>query len=266
MTVARVLVLRPRAPGLRTAARLASFGLEAVTAPILRIEPTDAPMPEGPFNAIGVTSAAALHRVGRLPQAMKALPLLAVGERTALLAREAGFAHVHAADGERHSLAALARNLFGGQVLGGQVLGGQVFGGEVSGGKPRPRLLLALGHDHKPDTPALLAAAGIEPVPWIVYAARAAQALPEPARAALAEGTVDAVVHYSRRSAATACDLVAAAGLWPAFAALAHYALSDDVAAPLKDLGVARVLVAERPHEDALLALFTGIDRPQGSP
>lgn len=246
MTTARVLVLRPKAPGQRTAARLSALGVEAVAAPVLRIEPTDTPMPEGPFDALGVTSAAALHRMGRLPRAMKELPLLAVGERTALLAREAGFAHVHAAEGERHSLAALARLLFGGRT--------------------GARLLLALGQDHKPDTPALLAGAGVEPVPWIVYAARAAETLPEPARAALEAGAVDAAVHYSRRSAATACDLVAAAGLWPAFAALTHYALSDDVAAALKERGATRVLVAGRPHEDALLALFTAIDHPQGSP
>lgn len=243
---ARVLVLRPQAAGLRTAARLAALGLECVRAPILRIEPTGAPVPDGPFDAVCVTSAAALHRMAHLPDALKALPLLAVGERTALLAREAGFAHVHAADGERHSLAALARQLFAGRA--------------------GARLLLALGQDHKPDTPALLRGAGVEPVPWIAYEARAADVLPEAARAVLASGTLDAVVHYSRRSATIACDLVMRAGLWPAFAGCAHYALSDDVAAPLRERGAATVLVAERPHEDALLALFTAIDRAQGSP
>lgn len=247
---ARVLVLRPQAAGLRTAARLAVRGIEAVAAPVLRIEPTDEAMPEGPFDAVCVTSAAALHRVGSLPAAMKELPLLAVGERTALLAREAGFVRVHAADGERHSLAALARQLFAGRAA------------ELR----RVRMLLALGRDHKPDTPALLAGAGVEPVPWIAYAARAAETLPEKARAALSSGTVDAAVHYSRRSAAIACDLVERAGLWPVFAALTHYVLSEDVAAPLRERGAARVVAAGRPHEDALLALFTGIDRPQGSP
>lgn len=230
---ARVLVLRPKAAGLRTAARLAALGFEAVTAPILRIEPLDAPLPEGPFDAIGVTSAAALHRLGRLPAAMKRLPVLAVGERTAFMAAEAGFVHVHAADGERHSMAALARRLFG--------------------GRERTRLLLALGHDHKPDTAALLRAAGAEAVEWVVYEAKAADALPDAARDALREGTLDAVVHYSRRSAAVACELAERAGLWPAFAGLAHGVLSEDVAAPLAGRGVARLFPAARPEEEALL-------------
>lgn len=242
----RVLVLRPHTPGLRTAERLATQGLEAVTAPILRIEPTNTPMPAGPFDAVCVTSAAALHRVGDLPASMKSLPLLAVGERTASLAREAGFTDVYAGEGERHSLAALAQRLFGADSS--------------------VRLLLALGQEHKHDTPLLLRSAGVEPVPWIVYAATAVDTLPERAREALETGTLDAVVHYSRRSAVVACELVTRAGLWPRFTALVHCTLSDDVAVPLQERGVARILVANRPHEDALLALFTGIDRPQGSP
>ncbi|MFT0891082.1 uroporphyrinogen-III synthase [Pseudochelatococcus sp. G4_1912] len=242
----RVLVMRPKSAGLRTAARLAAIGCEAVTAPILHIEPTEMSVPAGPFDAVSVTSAAALYRVAQLPNAMKALPLLAVGERTALLAQEAGFTDVHAAEGERHSLAALARQLFAGRA--------------------RARLLLALGRDHKADTVALLEDAGIEPVTWIVYAAQAFETLPENAHMAIEAGQIDVVLHYSRRSATIACALVEQAGLWPAFARLTHCVLSKDVAAPLIERGVKSILTADRPHEDAMLTLFTTIGRSQGSP
>ncbi|MFD2249029.1 uroporphyrinogen-III synthase [Pseudochelatococcus lubricantis] len=242
----RVLVLRPKAAGLRTAARLATLGHAAVAAPVMAIARTHAPPPEGPFDALAVTSAASLPAMSELPEAMKALPVLAVGEQTALLARAGGFGRVHAADGERHSLARLAGRLFA----------------TGSG----TRVLLALGRDHKADTEALLRAAGVDPVAWIVYAAQAKAELPEAARGALAGGQIDAVLHYSRRSAAIAIDLVDRAGLWPAFAPLPHLALSEDVAAPLRERGVPRLLVAGQPHEEALLALLSGIDLKQGSP
>ncbi|MBB3808820.1 uroporphyrinogen-III synthase [Pseudochelatococcus contaminans] len=253
----RVLILRPKAPGLRTASRLAALGVEGIAAPVVRIEAVDEPMPDGPFDAIGITSAAALYRLASLPDAMKALPVLAVGERTALMAREAGFGHIHAADGERHSMAAMARHFFARH---------QHLAHQAMPRAGRARLLLALGADHKHDTPALLAAAGVDVAPWIVYAARAAEALPDIAQAGLRDGTIDAAMHYSRRSAMIAAELAAQAGLWPIFAALKHYVLSEDVAAPLRERGVTRIFVAERPHEDALLALFSGIDRRQGSP
>ncbi|MGI6244827.1 MAG: uroporphyrinogen-III synthase [Pseudochelatococcus sp.] len=242
----RVLVLRPQAAGLRTAARLAALGHVPLAAPVMSIAATGAPPPAGPFDALAVTSAAALPALVQLPDDMRDLPLLAVGERTALLARADGFARVHAADGERHSLARLARRLFA-----------------SAGGA---RLLLALGRDHKADTTELLRGAGVDPVEWIVYAAQAKPELPEAARRALSDGQVDAVLHYSRRSAAIAMDLVARAGLWEAFAPLPHAVLSEDVAAPLHERGVARVLTADRPHEDALLALLPVIDLRQGSP
>jgi uroporphyrinogen-III synthase len=80
--------------------------------------------------------------------------------------------------------------------------------------------------------------------------------LPEPAREALAGGDLDAVLHYSRRSAETALTLVTAAGLHADFAVLRHLCLSDDVAEGLSALSGATVKVADRPDEDALLALL----------
>jgi len=86
-----------------------------------------------------------------------------------------------------------------------------------------------------------------------------AEGKPEPALSlATALGTeppaLDAVLHYSRRSADTALGLARGAGRSGAFAALKHYCLSDDVAASLVAAGLRPYFTAARPDEEALLA------------
>lgn len=238
----RLLVLRPREAGERTARRLVELGHEALLSPVMQVRPTGAAMPAGPFDVISATSAAAFSHPVDMPDSLLALPFLAVGERTALAAKQCGFTQVHAAEGERHSLAALARSL--------------LRKGALPSAEPEPRLLLLLGRDHKDDTPALLEAAGVRPVPWIVYAAEAEAALSQEAVAALLAGQVDAVLHYSRRSATLALQLVADTPSFPLFRQLPQFCLSEDVAQPLRGAGIVKVEIAAWPHEDALLALL----------
>ena len=65
---------------------------------------------------------------------------------------------------------------------------------------------------------------------------------------------LDAALHYSRRSAEAALDLVRAAALTEPFRAIRHYCLSDDVAGPLAAAGCMIHFVPARPREDDLLA------------
>jgi uroporphyrinogen-III synthase len=226
----RVLVLRPRAAGERTAARLRARGYEAVLAPVTAIAPLDTPPPAGPFAAVLVTSPSAF--AAPIPDGLKELPLLAVGGRTAEVARARGFRDVESAGGDRNALAALAARRL-----------------------PRgARLLLVQGRDHKEDTAPLLAAAGLTPVPWIAYAAERLPRLPDPAVAALDEGRIDIVLHYSRRSAETALALAEAAGVARPFLASVQVCLSPDVAEPLVRAGAVRIVTAAEPQEDALFA------------
>ncbi|MDJ1159785.1 uroporphyrinogen-III synthase [Chelatococcus sp. SYSU_G07232] len=241
----RVLVLRPLADAERTAARLAARGHEAVCAPVLAVRRTEAEPPSGPFDALVLTSANALVAVDALPQAHRCLPVLAVGRRTGKAAQDAGFAPVHCAEGDRLSLARLAAGLL----------------------RPGSRLLMALGRDHKEDTLPLLTAAGFAPVPWIAYAAEAAPALPAAGRHALAGGRVEAVLHYSRRSAAIGLALARAARLEEPFLACDHVCLSQDVAEPLARAGAQHIVVAAVPDEDCLLAALDGLAaRTSGAP
>jgi uroporphyrinogen-III synthase len=89
----------------------------------------------------------------------------------------------------------------------------------------------------------------------VVYRAVAAERLPTELTQALS-ARLDGALHYSRRSAATLLALAETAGALNALLNLAHYCLSDEVAAPLRRAGAARVSVAPRPDEAALIGLL----------
>ncbi|MBX3540364.1 MAG: uroporphyrinogen-III synthase [Chelatococcus sp.] len=226
----RILVFRPKSAAERTAARLAVLGHEAVLAPATRIVPLDTPRPEGSFAAIVVGSANSF--VIAADDAIRDVPVIAVGERTAEVARARGFTDVESADGDRIAMAALARRRF------------------PAGG----RALVLQGRDHKADTMALLADAGLTPVSWIVYAAAPVESLTSEAVEALRMERIGAVLHYSRRSAEVALALVDRDGLGRPFFAARQVCLSLDVAEPLRRAGARHIVVATAPREEALFA------------
>jgi uroporphyrinogen-III synthase len=228
----RVLVTRPQADAERTAIRLAALGHDSVVAPVLSIERTGHAAPPGPFDALIVTSVNAVPALSELEG--RALPVFAVGDRTAAAVATAGFADVYAADGEATALAALIA-----QKL-----------------RPGAHLLHVAGRDRKPEPGVSLRTAGFQIEAWTVYAAHAAKRLPDAARVALQELWLDTALHYSRRSVTILLDLVRASGLVRPFLALEHLCLSSDVAAPLREAGAQRIIAAERPNEEALLAKF----------
>jgi uroporphyrinogen-III synthase len=75
-------------------------------------------------------------------------------------------------------------------------------------------------------------------------------------RAALAAGTVDAVLHYSARTAAAFLAAVTMADVRDLSIQIRHLCLSAQVAAPLAAAGAKTVEVAGEPSEQALLALI----------
>ena len=112
--IVRLLVTRPEPDAERTAAGLRTRGHIVLVAPLLRIETVEnAEIGPGPFAAILVTSANAApaivtHR--RFAQ-LRALPVFAVGDRSAQAMRALGFADVTSANGEVGDLAALDHQL-----------------------------------------------------------------------------------------------------------------------------------------------------------
>lgn len=223
----RVWVARPEPGATRTGAALAALGHAPLVAPVLAVRPTGERPPGGPFDALLLTSANAVPALRDIPS----LPVFAVGPRTAALAREAGLGPVHAGPGDAAGLASLVS-----QIL-----------------PPGARLLHAAGAERKPEPAATLAAAGFRVATCVAYAAEALPALPEPVGRALAGENLDAVLHYSRRSAAIVLALSEGAGHGGAFRRLRHYCLSADVAAPLEAAGVPVHFVAAHPREADLL-------------
>jgi uroporphyrinogen-III synthase len=227
----RVLVLRAEAQAKASAVRLEAAGYAPIVAPVLSVEATGAPPPAGAFAAVLVTSANAAPALLSHKQTADR-PIFAVGRRTAAMLETMGCSPMLSAP----DAASVAR---------------------LVGERLAPaRLLLIAGRDRKSEPEALLGKLGFEVVVWEAYDAVAVTSFPETGRTALAGGGLDAVLHYSRRSAETALALVRSAGLQAEFAAVRHLCLSDDVAEGLSGLTGATVKVADRPDEDALLALL----------
>lgn len=237
-----VLLTRPRGQAEATARRLAAIGHEALVAPLTTIAISDAPPPEGPFDAVLLTSANALPALSRVRDRFVGAPILAVGTRTAEAARSAGFDGVADAGGDARALVDLVTALLPG------------------GG----RLLHATGRDRKAEPARSLAARGYEVSTWECYEARAVLKLPPEAAEALGAGRVDAVLHYSRRSAASFRDLCGQAGLAERAAAPLHFCLSADVAEGLGGAGFRR-RIAAWPDEAALLRLLSDAAAEAGS-
>ena len=225
-----VLLTRPEDDAARTAQALTARGHTVLVAPLMRMETINGEL-GGPFAAVLLTSANAARAFTPRGRAeLTRLPAFAVGVRTAQAAREAGFTQVESADG---ALADLVRL--------------------VNARRPVGRLLYLAGEDRAGDLAGDLAAHGIMVETSVIYRTVPVEALPEDAVRALAAGRIDAVLHYSRRSALTLLHLAGKAGLLNATLNLAHYCLSDDVAAVLRESGAGQVVAAAVPTEAALL-------------
>jgi uroporphyrinogen-III synthase len=230
----RVLVTRPEPDASRTAAKLKSLGHVSIVDPVLAVDLLPATRPAGKFAAVAVTSATAVRAAQQNVDLdpLHALPLFAVGGRTAAVAREAGFSRVQDAAGDAPALARLVSTSLA----------------------PGARVLHLAGEDRAHDLGPLLADAKIEVEVLVLYRMLRAEGLTT-SLSALSAGDVDAALHYSTRSAEAFVALVDQAGLSDAVKNLRHLCLSQAVAAPLVPRGW-RTEVALDPNEAALLSLL----------
>jgi uroporphyrinogen-III synthase len=234
----RLLVTRPLPEAERTAAALRARGHEAVVAPALRVEITSPAFGSGPFSALVVTSGNAARALKDHPQRgdVKNLPLFAVGARSAAAARESGFENVISAGGDVNDLAGLLAKTFARQ---------------------NATLLYLAGEDRAGDLAAALAPGGIRVETVVVYRAVPDQRFADLLGSALAAGSPDGVLHYSRRSAEAFLAGARAGGVTARVLPLAHFCLSAEVAAPLISAGATNTIVAAHPDEASLLALLS---------
>lgn len=212
----RLIVLRPEPGASETVERARALGLDARAMPLFEVEPVAWQPPDATaFDALLLTSANAVRHGGPGLQALRGLPVHAVGEATAVAARDAGFdIRSTGNDGAERLVGSIEQTL---------------------------RLLHLCGeHRHHVDSRQEIAA-----IP--VYRS---EALPPPEPLAEAQGATVAV--HSSRAATRFSELASQASLDRATIRIA--AISAAALAAAGD-GWDRSEAADRPTDDALLAV-----------
>jgi uroporphyrinogen-III synthase len=239
-----ILVTRPQPDNATTVAALRAKGFEVLPAPMLRFEPVafqdDS---DARYGAVIVTSANALRAFEDQPAMtrLKELPVFAVGERTAETARNIGFRSVVAADGG----AAALRDLIAASIRAKTL-------------KKTGTLLYLAGADLARDLAGEVGERGFNVVTQTTYRMVPITTLPPDVCGAFAANGVDAVLHYSRRSARAFLDAARSGGVEISALAIPHCCLSDAIASIVRDAGATQVMVARTPDEKAL---FEVLDR-----
>jgi uroporphyrinogen-III synthase len=226
----RLLVTRPEPDGERTAQGLRACGHDVLLAPLMRMEAIDFALGDGAYSAVVMTSANAARAIAAHSACARltTLPAFTVGRHTADAVRAAGFGDVTSADGDRSDLT---------RLLAARLPD-----------KRQPVLYLA-GEDRSGD----LALASVTVHTVVVYRTVAAERFPPEAAEALAQGEIDGVLHFSRRSAQAYVDCARHAG--DRALAPRHFCLSRQVSEPLAAAGAGGISIAPRPEEAALLSL-----------
>jgi uroporphyrinogen-III synthase len=233
-----VLVTRPHPDDETTATALRARGFEVLRAPMLRFEPVafrdDA---DAAYGAVIVTSANALRGIAPhlANSRLLRLPLFAVGERTASVARDAGFAEVISAKSD----AAALRDLVLAAVKSKQL-------------KKASALLYLAGADLARDLAGELGEKGFTVVTHTTYRMIPASSLPREVCDAFVANRIEAVLHYSRRSARAFLDAARSGGVEISALALPQCCISAAVASILRDAGATQVTAAAQADENAL--------------
>ena len=160
------------------------------------------------------------------------VPVFCVGEKTAKIARDAGFQSVVTGNGDGRALVERVTATL----------------------TPPAKLLYLTGTPRKPFIEEGLKQTGFALTVVELYETRAVDHWP---------GTVEPAVrkcnyalHFSRSSVEHLLKAAEPAGLSAMILGLRHFCLSDDVAEPLRDKGAADLHVASRPTEEDLFDLL----------
>jgi uroporphyrinogen-III synthase len=243
-----VLVTRPHPDDETTAASLRARGFDVLRAPMLRFEPVAVHEDmNARYSAVIVTSANALrgiepHLKGHR---MLELPLFAVGDHTAAAARRAGFTHVVSANGDAANLRDLVLASLKAKEL-----------------KKASTLLYLAGAELARDLASELEESGFRVVTQTTYRMIAVTRLPRETCDAFAANQVEAVLHYSQRSARAFLDAARAAGVEISALAIPQCCISAAVASVVRDAGATQVVVAATPDENALFEALERALRP----
>ncbi len=239
----RMLVTRPQPDASETAARLAALDIESAICPLLTHKTLGTSLPERRgFAALALTSGNALRALeerGALDQYLD-LPVYTVGNRTAERARDKGFSQVISAGGSFADLV---------ELLARSSLSGPVF--------------YPAGREQSGDLARSLAPFGVMVIVTPVYDMLPLDALPGQIVGELEDGSIDAVLLYSRRTAEIFGDVARRQLSRMARLELGILCLSENVAEPLVSAHFVRTGLADYPSEEAMMALALSYSRDQ---
>jgi uroporphyrinogen-III synthase len=234
----RALITRPAEDAAPIATALATRGFATMIEPMMTIVPLETPLPA--LDAVQAILLTSRNGVRALAAAgpRRDLPVFAVGESTAALARDAGFDSVVSAGGDGGALARLVIERL-----------------RAADGA----LLHATGRDGTGELAARLTAAGFVVAGVALYEARPVAAFSATLRAGLAAGEIDMVLFFSPRTGRIFVSLAKQAGVDAVCAAVGAACLSPAVAEALAPLRWRALAVAGRPDTGSLLAAVDGL-------
>lgn len=237
-----ILVTRPYPDNEKTAQGLRARGLEVLVSPTLRQEPLPFHYdPDVTYDAVIVTSANAMRAVKDDPSLapLFGLKLFAVGDASAEIARQIGFRDVVSASGDGAALREVVTAAL----------------------KKNSTLCYLAGADLGRDLTVELGERGYTVITHTTYRMMLVPHFSDAVIAAFSAGSIDAVLHYSRRSARSFIDAAQASGVEVLALALPQICISQPVASILREAGASRVIVAQSPDENAI---FEALDRMPG--
>jgi uroporphyrinogen-III synthase len=238
-----VLVTRPAPDNNATASALRARGYDTALSPVLRFEAIPFHDDEDvSYDGIIVTSANALRAVAdhAAMNHLRKLTLFAVGAASADAAREAGFKNVLSAKGDGASLRDLV----------------------VKKLKKGSTLCYLAGADLSRDLAGELGARGFTIITHTTYRMMPVSQLSADVVAAFNAERIDAVLHFSRRSARAFFEAARASGVEISALALPHCCISEAVAAVAHEAGAAQVAAARALDEAAVLDALERIVKP----
>jgi uroporphyrinogen-III synthase len=238
-----ILVTRPEPDAADTAGKLKALGLCPTVFPLMRMEisKTRLPEPDG-LSGLIVTSANALRALEQRDALAPylGLPLFAVGEKTATTATALGFSEVTNADGDANALI------------------------DLVGAKARPgSYFYPCASETAHNLPEALAGSGLVVLAAETYAMQAVTRLSGTVAAELRRGKFAAALVYSRRSAALFAELTESVLTPERKRALTLVCLSENTAEPLVLHGFPRIVLADFPSEEAMMAATLSFSRGQ---
>ena len=230
----RLLVTRPHDDAEAFGSLLRARGHEPVIAPLLELRRTGSDA----INTTGIAALLATSANGirffaaRSPE--RTLRVYSVGPQTAQMARAIGFTDVVSADGDWE---ALARTVI------------------KSADPGKIRLLHVAGVEAAGRLAEELRSSGFQVDTLILYEAVPVESLPHEAETSLRDDMLDGVLLFSPRTARTFAALVGKAALLSHCERITAFCISAATAARLATVRFARVEIATRPNQGAMLDL-----------